>query len=218
MPSFPVGRAHLQRCWLSPTSLRRSKRFRMRARQNGWPRRVDRLPVDLIYLCERVRTTTGPKSKRSAIETRRGGPLNPRARARPPPRQFTTDNALRVFASRSRCKNSVGLNAVGAEGSATAHGNFSRDRALERRRRTGGRLWASPWSPLRAWKLRGRGQWTSFRADRAGVWRRRAKRMRGMADACMDLEVVSGDRVARHGPWAHFGESWRTNVRRLLRQ
>jgi hypothetical protein len=41
------------------------------------------------------------------------------------------DNGLRVFASRSRCKNSVGLNAVGAEGSATAHGNFSRDRALE---------------------------------------------------------------------------------------
>jgi hypothetical protein len=47
---------------------------------------------------------------------------------RPP---FTLDNELRVFASRSRCKNSVGLNAVGAEGSATAHGNFSRDRALE---------------------------------------------------------------------------------------
>ncbi len=88
-----------------------------------------------------------------------------------PTRTFTLDNELRVFASRSRCKNSVGLNAVGAEGSATAHGNFSRDRALERRRRTGGRLWASPWSPLRAWKLRGRGQWTSFRADRAGVWR-----------------------------------------------
>lgn len=41
------------------------------------------------------------------------------------------ENELRVFASRSRCKNSVGLNAVGAEGSATAHGNFSRDRALE---------------------------------------------------------------------------------------
>jgi hypothetical protein len=38
--------------------------------------------------------------------------------------------------------------------------------------------------------------------------------MRGMAEACMDLEVVSGDRVARHGPWAHFGESWRTNIRR----
>jgi hypothetical protein len=44
---------------------------------------------------------------------------------------FILDNELRVFASRSRCKNSVGLNAVGAEGSATAHGNFSRDRALE---------------------------------------------------------------------------------------
>ena len=44
---------------------------------------------------------------------------------------FTLDNELRVFASRSRCKNSVGLNAVGTEGSATAHGNFSRDRALE---------------------------------------------------------------------------------------
>ena len=47
------------------------------------------------------------------------------------PTRFTLDNELRVFASRSRCKNSVGLNAVGAEGSATAHGNFSRDRALE---------------------------------------------------------------------------------------
>src|SRR6202034_4454378 len=44
---------------------------------------------------------------------------------------FILDNELRVFASRSRCKNSVGLNAVGAEGSATAHGNFSRERALE---------------------------------------------------------------------------------------
>ena len=76
-----------------------------------------------------------------------------------------------------------------------------------RRRRTGGRLWASPWSPLRAWKLRGRGQWTSFRADRAGVWRRRAKRMRGMAEACMDLEVVSGDRVARHGLWPTSGRA-----------
>jgi len=47
------------------------------------------------------------------------------------PTSFTLDNELRVFASRSRCKNSVGLNAVGAEGSATAHGNFSRERALE---------------------------------------------------------------------------------------
>jgi hypothetical protein len=45
--------------------------------------------------------------------------------------QNAIDNELRVFASRSRCKNSVGLNAVGAEGSATAHGNFSWDRALE---------------------------------------------------------------------------------------
>ena len=45
--------------------------------------------------------------------------------------RLTIDNELRVFASRSRCQNSVGLNAVGAEGSAPAHGNFSRDRALK---------------------------------------------------------------------------------------
>src|SRR3984885_11123758 len=31
-----------------------------------------------------------------------------------------------------------------------------------RRRRAGGRLWASPWSPLRAWTLRGRGNGLRF--------------------------------------------------------
>src|ERR1700684_3047586 len=31
-------------------------------------------------------------------------------------------------------------------------------------------------------------------------------------------ELVSDDTVARHGPWARFGESWRTNRRRPLRQ
>jgi len=64
----------------------------MRARQNGWPRRVDRLPVDLIYYASGYGQQLDRRSKRSAIETRRGGPLNPRARARPPPRQFTIDN------------------------------------------------------------------------------------------------------------------------------
>ncbi len=40
-------------------------------------------------------------------------------------------NDLRVFAARSRRKNSVGLNASGTAGSASAYGIFSWDRGLE---------------------------------------------------------------------------------------
>src|SRR5271154_5682387 len=95
---------------------------------------------------------------------------------------------------------------------------FSRDRALEATTENRWKALGFALVAIARLEIAGRGQWTSFRADRAGVWRCRAKRMRGMAEACMDLEVVSGDRVARHGPWAHFGESWRTNIRRPLRQ
>jgi hypothetical protein len=54
-------------------------------------------------------------------------------------------NELRVFASRSRCKNSVGLNAVGAESSAAAYGIFSWDWALEA---TTGNRWKAPGFPV----------------------------------------------------------------------
>ena len=132
---------------------------------------------------------------------------------------FILDNELRVFASRSRCKNSVGLNALEPRVQLRLMEFSVGIGRWRRRQRTGGRLRASPWSSLRPSRLRARGQWSSFRADRAGVWRRRAKRMRGMSEACEDdLELVSGERVARHGPWARFGESWRTNRRRPLRQ
>jgi hypothetical protein len=43
-------------------------------------------------LCERVRTTTGPKVETLGNRNTAGRPLNPRARARPPPQQFTIDN------------------------------------------------------------------------------------------------------------------------------
>ena len=66
---LPGGPRHLQRCWLSPTSLRRSKRFRMRARQNGWPRRVDRLPVDLM----RAGTDNNWTEGRNARQSKHGG-------------------------------------------------------------------------------------------------------------------------------------------------
>ena len=49
-----------------------------------------------------------------------------------PPLILITTNDLRVFASRSRCKNSVGLNAVGAAGSAAAYGLFRWDWRLGR--------------------------------------------------------------------------------------
>jgi len=110
-------------------------------------------------------------------------------------------NDLRVFASRSRCKNSVGLNAVEAEGSASAYGIFSRDWRLGVGGGNKASLRTAPSLPLRRSRGWARGRRPSFRAHKPEDWRRRAKCVRGMPDACKDnLERVSGEGVG--GSWS----------------
>jgi hypothetical protein len=116
-------------------------------------------------------------------------------------RLFILDNDLRVFASRSRCKNSVGLNAVGAAGSAAAYGLFRWDWRLGRG--GGEQVEACGRRRGRHCGVRDGGcvRQPSFRAHKPEDWRRRAKCVRGMPDACKDdLELVSGEGVG--GSWS----------------
>ena len=113
---------------------------------------------------------------------------------------ITVDNDLRVFASRSRCKNSVGLNAVGAAGSAAAYGLFRWDWRLGRG--GGAQVEASGRRrAIAAFETAGAGRQPSFRAHKPEDWRRRSKCVRGMPDPCKDdLELVSGEGVG--GSWS----------------
>ena len=74
--------------------------------------------------------------------------------------------------------------------------------ALWRRRRGTSRgLRRAPWSPLRRSRRRVHRRQPSFRAHKPEDWRRRAKCVRGMPDACKDnLELVSGEGVG--GSWS----------------
>ena len=129
-------------------------------------------------------------------------------------------NDLRVFAARSRRKNSVGLNAGGAEGSASASFSlwiFQSGLTPWRRPRWASRgLCPASSLPLRHWRGLARGRLPAFsrsrgaRLDAPGnMCSRHARGMRGRPGyLCREVGL------AGHGPWACFGESWRTNRRR----
>src|SRR5271170_4793847 len=116
-------------------------------------------------------------------------------------------NDLRVFASRSRCKNSVGLNAVGAESSAEAYGIFRRGWVLEARAENKSSPPDGGVVAIAAFEMVG----ARPTALIARLWTVRLTaqgrvRSCGMPDACKDdLVFVAGERgLARHGPWARF--------------
>ena len=124
-------------------------------------------------------------------------------------------NDLRVFAARSRCKNSVGLNAVGVEGSASAYGIFSGDWCVEGG--VGEQVEASGRRLRRHCGLR--------EGRRAADRLRFAVGSREIGCAGPNVFVACPRHAgttwclsqetgfASHGPWARFGESWRTNIR-----
>jgi hypothetical protein len=80
--------------------------------------------------------------------------------------------------------------------------NFQPGLARRRQRRGTSRgLGTASSSPLRRSRWWARGRSASFRAHEPGDWRRSAKSVRALSDACTpDLELVSGDRVG--GSWS----------------
>ena len=106
-----------------------------------------------------------------------------------------------------------------SRGFSYCYGNFSRDRALEATTENRSKALGFALVAIARLEMAGGGanglrfapterEFGGAGPNGCAAWPRHA----------CDLEVVSGDRVARHGPWAHFGESWRTNIRRPLRQ